>query len=67
MKVCGHLHALAALPPEKEPPVPLDRRLGGPQKRSGRCGARKNHLSVPGIESWPPSPWPVAIPAHFKQ
>jgi hypothetical protein len=33
-------HAPAALPPEKEPPV-SDRRLGGPQSRSGRHGEEK--------------------------
>jgi hypothetical protein len=29
--VSGQLHAHAALPPGKEPPVPLDRRLGEPR------------------------------------
>jgi hypothetical protein len=29
------------LPPEKEPRYPLDRRLGGPQSRSGRRGKEK--------------------------
>jgi hypothetical protein len=38
MEVSGQLHASAALPTEKEPPLPLDRRLGGPQSRSGRGG-----------------------------
>jgi len=33
--VSGQLHASAALPAGKEPPVPLDRRLGGPQSQSG--------------------------------
>jgi len=33
--VSGHLHTLAALPPGKDPWYPLDRRLGGPQSRSG--------------------------------
>jgi hypothetical protein len=28
----------------------LDRRLGGPQSRSGRCGMKKNLLPLPGIE-----------------
>jgi hypothetical protein len=32
----GQIHALAALPPEKEPPVLADRSLCGPQSRSGR-------------------------------
>jgi hypothetical protein len=38
MEVCGQLHAPAALPPGKEAPGLLDRRLGGPQNRSGRGG-----------------------------
>jgi hypothetical protein len=42
MEVSGQLHAPAALPPEKEPWHPLDRRLGGPQNRSGRGGEEKN-------------------------
>jgi hypothetical protein len=28
--------------PGKEPRYPLERKLGGPQSRSGRCGAEKN-------------------------
>jgi len=34
--VGGQRHASAALPPGKRPPVPLYRRLGGPQDRSGK-------------------------------
>jgi hypothetical protein len=34
----------------KNPRYPLDRRLGGPQSRSGRCGLEKNLLPLPGIE-----------------
>jgi hypothetical protein len=41
LEVSDQLHAPAALPPGKEPPVPLDRRLGGPQSRSGRHGEEK--------------------------
>jgi hypothetical protein len=37
----GHLHALAALPPRKEPPVPFEWRLGGPQSRCGRYATVK--------------------------
>jgi len=33
MEMSGQRHALAALPPGNEPPVPIDRRLGGPQSR----------------------------------
>jgi hypothetical protein len=42
MEVSGQLHVPAALPPGKVPRYPLDRRLGGPQSRSGRCGEEKN-------------------------
>jgi hypothetical protein len=38
MDVSGQIHAPAALPPGKEPQYSLDRRLGGPQTRSGRGG-----------------------------
>jgi hypothetical protein len=47
MEVSGQLHALAALSPGKEPMVPLDRRLGGPQSRSGRGGEEKNSQPPP--------------------
>jgi hypothetical protein len=36
--VSGQLHSPAALPQGKSPLYPLDRRLGGPQSWSGRCG-----------------------------
>jgi hypothetical protein len=39
----------------RSPRYPLDRRLGGPQGQSGRCGEEKN-LAVPGIEPGPSSP-----------
>jgi hypothetical protein len=42
MEVSGDLHAPAALPPRKSPWYPLDRRLRGPQSRSGRCEEEKN-------------------------
>jgi hypothetical protein len=42
MEVSGHFHAPAALSSRKEPRYPLDRRLGGPQSRSGRDGENKN-------------------------
>jgi hypothetical protein len=42
MEVSGQLHAPAALPQGKSPCCPLDRRLGGPQSRSGRGGEEKN-------------------------
>jgi hypothetical protein len=37
-------------PQGKSPWYPLDRRLGGPQSRSGRGGKEKNSQSPPGIE-----------------
>jgi hypothetical protein len=50
MEVGDQFHAPAALPPGKEPLVPIDRRLGGPQSRSGRCGEEKNSEPLPRIE-----------------
>jgi hypothetical protein len=32
------------------PQCPLDKRLGGPQHRSRRCGEEKKYFSLPGIE-----------------
>jgi hypothetical protein len=51
MEVSGQLHAPAALPPGKDPQYALDRRLGGPQSRSGRGGEEKNSQYPPGIET----------------
>jgi hypothetical protein len=50
MEVSGQHHAPAALPPGKEPLVPIDRRLGGPQSSSGRGDVEKNSQSQAGIE-----------------
>jgi hypothetical protein len=50
MEASGQLHALAALPPGKEPQYPLDRRLGGLQSWSGRGGEAKNSQPLPGLE-----------------
>jgi hypothetical protein len=50
MEVSGQFHSLAALPPGKEPCYALDRRLSGPQSRSGRGGEEKNSQPPPGIE-----------------
>jgi len=51
MEVSDQLHAPAALPhPQgKSPWYPLDRRLGGPQSRSG-SGDEKNSQPPPEIE-----------------
>jgi hypothetical protein len=50
MGVSGQIHATASLPPWKEPRYPLDRKLGGPQSRSGHGGGEKNSQPPPGIE-----------------
>jgi hypothetical protein len=50
MEVSGQLHAPAALLKERDPGTPLDRRMGGPQSRSGRGGEEKNSQPLPGIE-----------------
>jgi hypothetical protein len=42
----GQLHAPAALTPSKSPRYPLDRKLGGPQSRSG-SGGEKYPIIVP--------------------
>jgi hypothetical protein len=39
--VSGQIHAPAALPPRKKHPLPLGRRSGGLQSRSGRLGEEK--------------------------
>jgi len=56
MEVSGQLHVQAALPPWKEPLVPLDRRLGGPQDWSGRDGDGRYVLLCPCLESNPGRP-----------
>jgi hypothetical protein len=38
-------------PQEKSPYYPLDRRLGGPQSRSGRGGEKENSQALPGFET----------------
>jgi hypothetical protein len=38
---------------------PLDRRLGGPQSRSGRGGEEKNSQPLPGLQ--PPTDQPVTF------
>jgi hypothetical protein len=61
MEVNGQLHAPAALSPGKMRRHPLGRRLGGPQRRSGRRREEKILDPTPR----PSSPYPVAIPtAH---
>jgi hypothetical protein len=58
MEVSGQLHAAAAYLRGKSPCYPLERRLGGPQRRCGRGGEEKNSQSLLGLE--PPIMQPVA-------
>jgi hypothetical protein len=44
MEVSGQIHAVAALPLGKQPWSSLNRRLGGPQSRSGCCAKERNLL-----------------------
>jgi hypothetical protein len=44
------LTLLPLYPQGKSPWYPLDRRLGGLQGRSGRCGEEKNSQPPPGME-----------------
>jgi hypothetical protein len=55
MEVSGQFHAPDVLPRGNRARFPLDRRLGGPQSWSRRCGEEKN-LAMPGIEPETSSP-----------
>jgi hypothetical protein len=57
MEMSGQPHALVALPPGKSPCYPLERRLCGPQSRSGRGGEEKNSQPLQGHK--PPIIQPV--------
>jgi hypothetical protein len=50
MEASGQLHAPAALPPGEQFPYILDRKLGGLQSQSGRCGLEKNPLPLSGLK-----------------
>jgi hypothetical protein len=52
-------------PQGKSPWYPLDRRLGGPQSRFGRCGEERNSQPLPGLEApaCRPALYHWAIPA----
>jgi hypothetical protein len=54
MEVSGQFHAPAALPQGKSTWYPLDRRLGGPQSRSGRD--EEKNSQPPPRESNPSTP-----------
>jgi hypothetical protein len=45
----------------------MDRKLGGSQSQSGRCGVEKNIFPLPGIEPRPFSPYLVAIPTDLSR
>jgi hypothetical protein len=53
MEVSGELHTLPLYPQRKSPLYPLDRRLGGPQSRSGLGGEEKIPSPPPPPESNP--------------
>jgi hypothetical protein len=61
MEISGQLHALAALPRDKSPPYTLDRRLYGPQSRSGRGGEENKSHHCPCRESNPDHPVPSLV------
>jgi hypothetical protein len=59
--VSGQFHDPATLPR-----YVLDKKLGGPQNRSGRCGEEKSLLPLPGITSRPCSLQPVSIQTQLS-
>jgi hypothetical protein len=70
MEVSGQLHAPAALPPRKEPLVPIERRLGGPLSRSGSGGEDRKFPAPAGNRTLEPrssSPEPIAIPTELSR
>jgi hypothetical protein len=60
MEVSGQLHVPADYGQGKIPYYPLDRRLGGPQSRSGRGGEDKSSQPPPAIDPRTPIIQPVA-------
>jgi hypothetical protein len=63
MEVSDQLQALAALPPGKHSRYPFDRRLGGLQFWSERCGKEKNNAPVGNVTR---AVQPVAIPTLYS-
>jgi hypothetical protein len=51
MEMSGQLHASVALSQRKSPQYPLDRRLGGPQSRSGHSEEKKNIPAATGNQT----------------
>jgi hypothetical protein len=74
MEVSGQLHAPVALLAEEEPPYPIGKTLGGPQRRYGsQSGEEKNSQHLPGIEVPSSSPkfrhytdWATAAPLFLR-
>jgi hypothetical protein len=64
MEVSRQLHISAALPPGKSLRYPLDRRLSGPQSRSGRRGEEK---ILPPIGTRTPTPFGIGRRAIFAK
>jgi len=50
MEVSGKLRVMADLSLQKEPQYPMNRRLGGPQNKSGQHREKNNCLTLPRIE-----------------
>jgi hypothetical protein len=66
MQLSGQLHSSAAIPSgEESPRYTLNRRLGGPQSRSGHIEEKK--FAVLEIKPWRSSPWPVAVPTQLSR
>jgi hypothetical protein len=53
-------------PRGKSPRYPLDRRLGGPQNRSGNYRQKKNFVTLQEIEPRSSSPWSVVATTKLK-
>jgi hypothetical protein len=62
MDVSAQLHVPATLPLGKNPQYPLDRRLGSPQNRFGRCEEEKNFAPA---GNRAPAVQPVAYQLRF--
>jgi hypothetical protein len=66
MEMVIQIRAPAALSPGLEPQYPLDRRLGGPESRSGGYGEEKHLFPLPS-SSYPTRCADWAIPAHERR
>jgi hypothetical protein len=62
--VGGQLHAPAALPSGRSPRYQVDRRLGGPQSRSGRGDGEKKNPVIAPVGKWTTV---VQTPHHDRQ